>query len=63
MDVRARCLKTFKDGNIFRETVKIGQVIVVTESEYSQIVASGGMFEVLAKIVPAPVREDGKAKS
>lgn len=65
MDVKARCLVTFKDGNVYPGMVKIGQVIVVPEGKYNQIVASGGKFEVIAKMIPAPTKEhtDDKAKS
>ena len=58
MDVKARCLVTFKDGNIFTDTVKIDQVITVTEQKFDQITASGGKFEIISKIIPPPVKSN-----
>lgn len=55
MNIKARCLITFKDGNILPDMVKIGQVINVSEGVFAQIQASGGMFEVLGKTIPEHV--------
>lgn len=49
---------TFKDGNIFPGTVKIDQVITVSEQKFDQITASGGKFEIISKIIPPPVKSN-----
>lgn len=52
MDVRIKFLRVFKDGNIFPESMKMFQEVIVDERKLSQIKNSGAEIEILGRIIP-----------
>jgi len=62
MQVKMRCLGDFFDGNIFPNGFKTGDVIVVTERQAQQLMASGhDHWEEVEKLIPPPTKAPPKA--
>jgi len=59
MYVKVKFLESFKDGNIFGDRgFSAGEVAVLNETQVEQTRNSGGVFEVLEKLIANPLKAE-----
>lgn len=58
---RVKVMEGFKDGNVLEgRFLKPGEVLVVSEQDYTKIVNSGGILEIMDSLIPNPKKESAE---
>ena len=61
--LRIRFLEFFKDGNVLPRGYAANEELVVDENLYSRIKQSGGVVEIVEKLIPNPKKASKSAKT
>lgn len=63
MKLRIKMLEAFKDGNVLGgRFLKTGEYLVVDEMDAQKIEQSGGLLEVVEKVIPNPLKQEKPAE-
>lgn len=55
--IKVRCLKDFRDGNILPRQISAGEVLTVTNNQWLRLSASGpDYWERLGEVIPPPTK-------